>query len=226
MYVCLCVYISLNHFAIQQKLIQHCKSIILQLKKKTERASPIQEDVPPNQGTFSTAYGQVRVRRQPPCPSPKYKPGGQVLGMLNSGQMGVDRGSDHLAGPGQHGGCGENDRAGHHLPQYTNAPHAPQDPLYTPPHSQLTPADPHHSNAPSNKHWYHQYTLTSIPTDTPTPQRHTHTPKDTLTSLRYIQFLHKPTHTQQTPCRHTHNPQETYEDTYTTHTLPTETLST
>ena len=65
MYVCLCVYVSLNHFAIQQKLTQHCKSTILQLKKKkkTEQTASIQEDVPPNQRTFSTAYGQVRVRR-------------------------------------------------------------------------------------------------------------------------------------------------------------------
>ena len=157
MYVCLCVYVSLNHFAIQQKLIQHCKSTILQLKKKTEQTSSIQEDVPPNQRTFSTAYGQVRVKRQPPCPSPKHKPGGQVLGMLNSGQMGIDRGSDHLAGPGQHRGCGENDRAGHHLPQYTNAPHAPQDPLYTPPHSQLTRSEERRVGKECRSRWspYH-----------------------------------------------------------------------
>ena len=28
-------YISLNHFAVHQKLTQHCKSTILQFKKKT-----------------------------------------------------------------------------------------------------------------------------------------------------------------------------------------------
>ena len=28
------IYVKLNHFAVQQKLIQHCKSAICQLKKK------------------------------------------------------------------------------------------------------------------------------------------------------------------------------------------------
>ena len=31
------IYVELNHFAVQQKLTQHCKSTILQLKKKRER---------------------------------------------------------------------------------------------------------------------------------------------------------------------------------------------
>ena len=33
-YVCLYIYIYLNHFAVHLKLTQHCKSTILQLKKK------------------------------------------------------------------------------------------------------------------------------------------------------------------------------------------------
>ena len=50
MYVCLCVYISLNHFAIQQKLIQHCKSIILQLKKKNRTSISHSGRCPPKPG--------------------------------------------------------------------------------------------------------------------------------------------------------------------------------
>ena len=33
-YIYTCIYVKLSHFAIQQKLTQHCKSTILQLKKK------------------------------------------------------------------------------------------------------------------------------------------------------------------------------------------------
>ena len=32
------MYIHLNHFVVQQKLTQHCKSTILQLKKKLKPA--------------------------------------------------------------------------------------------------------------------------------------------------------------------------------------------
>ena len=32
------VYIELIHFVVQQKLTQHCKAIILQLKKKKKRS--------------------------------------------------------------------------------------------------------------------------------------------------------------------------------------------
>ena len=32
------IYVKLNHFAVQQKLTQHCKSTILQLKKKKEKS--------------------------------------------------------------------------------------------------------------------------------------------------------------------------------------------
>ena len=31
------IYLKLNHFASQQKLVQHCKTTILQLKKKKEK---------------------------------------------------------------------------------------------------------------------------------------------------------------------------------------------
>ena len=36
--VCVCVHIYLNHFALQQKQIQHCKSTILQLKKDCKKS--------------------------------------------------------------------------------------------------------------------------------------------------------------------------------------------
>ena len=41
-----CVYIWLSHFLIQQKLMQHCKEILLQLKKKKRMlvASEARED--------------------------------------------------------------------------------------------------------------------------------------------------------------------------------------
>ena len=31
------MYVELNHFAVQQKLTQHCKSTIIQLKKKRKK---------------------------------------------------------------------------------------------------------------------------------------------------------------------------------------------
>ena len=34
-YVCICMYIYLSHFALHLKVIQHCKLTIIQLKKKT-----------------------------------------------------------------------------------------------------------------------------------------------------------------------------------------------
>ena len=53
MYVCLCVYVSLNHFAIQQKLTQHCKSTILQLKKKKQNKQlPFRKMSPRTRGRF------------------------------------------------------------------------------------------------------------------------------------------------------------------------------
>ena len=38
-YVWLCIY--MNHFAIQHKLIQHCKSTMLKLKKKKEQKGQV-----------------------------------------------------------------------------------------------------------------------------------------------------------------------------------------
>ena len=44
MYVCVCVCVCMIHFAVQQKLTQHCKSIVLQeknfLKKKEKDKNP------------------------------------------------------------------------------------------------------------------------------------------------------------------------------------------
>ena len=51
MHVCLCVYVSLNHFAIQQKLTQHFKSTILQFKKKDEYL-PFRKMSPQTRGHF------------------------------------------------------------------------------------------------------------------------------------------------------------------------------
>ena len=44
--VCMCI--KLNHFTVYQKLIQHCKSTILQLKNNNNSTSsnPCQEDNP------------------------------------------------------------------------------------------------------------------------------------------------------------------------------------
>ena len=36
--VCVCVCVYLSHFAIEQKLTWHCRSTILQLKKREQRA--------------------------------------------------------------------------------------------------------------------------------------------------------------------------------------------
>ena len=34
----ICIYVYLNHFAVHQKIIQHCKSTILQFKKKFQNS--------------------------------------------------------------------------------------------------------------------------------------------------------------------------------------------
>ena len=39
-YMCVYIYVCVNHFAVHQKLTQHCKSTILQFKKKKYPLSP------------------------------------------------------------------------------------------------------------------------------------------------------------------------------------------
>lgn len=56
--MCVCIYIYIyNHFAVHQKLTQHCKSTFLQLKKKKEiHIYKLKKDIIPSIATYLRTY--------------------------------------------------------------------------------------------------------------------------------------------------------------------------